>query len=122
MSFQHRQLAAGRWNTLTLVEQLANIGSEVERTLRWREKGNEEYAMRAMERALELFALSLACPANKGRLKEIARAKEVFLDFVCGDNEFNSSADSLRRYFHPFAYAARLARDRQLKEKLSPQK
>ena len=116
MSAHHHELAAGRWNTLSLVEQLGNIGSEVERTLRWKEKGREEYAAQAMDRALELFALTLSCPGNKGRLREIARAKEVFLDFVCGDNEYASTAESLRRYFLPFAYAARLAHDAQVKE------
>lgn len=111
MSHQHRELAAGRWNTLSLAEQLGNIGSEVERTLRWKEKGNQEYAMRAMDRALELFALTLACPGNKGRLREIARARELLLDYVFGDNEFMSTDESLRRYYLPFAYAARAAHD-----------
>lgn len=116
MSPHHNELAAGRWNTLTLVEQMGNLGSEVERTLRWKEKGCEEYAIQAMERALEMFALTLACPGNKGRLREIARAKEVFLDFVCGDNEYASTGESLRRYFLPFAFAARLAHDARRKE------
>src|SRR3989442_15695474 len=34
MSYQHARLAAGRWRTLTLVEQLANVGSEVARARR----------------------------------------------------------------------------------------
>ena len=54
MSFQHRELAGGRWNELSLVEQMANIGSEVERALKWREKNNPDYAAKAYERALEL--------------------------------------------------------------------
>ena len=31
MSFQHADLAAGRWQTVTLVEQLANVDSDVSR-------------------------------------------------------------------------------------------
>ena len=110
MNHQHRELAGGRWNDLTLLEQLGNIGSEVERTLRWSEKGNREYSMRALDRALELFDLTLACPRNKGRLREVARAREVLLDFIVGENEFMSSGESLRRYFLPFAQAARMRR------------
>jgi hypothetical protein len=117
MSHQHRDLAEGRWDTLSLVEQLGNIGSEVERILRWREKGNEDYAMRAMDRALELFALTLACPNNKGRLREISRAREALLDFIVGDNEFASTGESLRRYFLPFAVAARAAHEARVMEK-----
>ncbi len=38
MSYQHKDLAAGRWSQLSLIEQMANIGSEVERALNWRIK------------------------------------------------------------------------------------
>ncbi len=137
MSRQHRELAEGRWNALSLVEQLANVGSEVERVLRWQEKGNTDYAMKAMDRALELFELTLACPEisrnqeltqggepsraekrdgsepgsfeNTARLREVARAREVVLDFVFGENAYGSTADSLRRYFYAFGVAARAA-------------
>lgn len=36
MSYQHAELAAGRWRTVSLMEQLGNIGSEVERAIKWR--------------------------------------------------------------------------------------
>jgi hypothetical protein len=41
-----------------LIEQLANIGSEVERALNWRDKGNLIYSQRALEGALELIGLN----------------------------------------------------------------
>ena len=44
MTAQHPELAAGRWQTLSLMEQLANVGSEVERALNWAAKGNAEYS------------------------------------------------------------------------------
>ena len=47
---------------------------------------------------------------GRGRLKEIARAREVVCEFLVGDNEYGSTAESLDRYFLPFAMAAR--RDR----------
>lgn len=34
MSLQHANLAEGRWRTLPLVEQLANVGSDVARAHR----------------------------------------------------------------------------------------
>ena len=55
MSLMHRELASGRWNELSLVEKLGSIGSEVERALKWKEKNNLDYCMRAFERALELL-------------------------------------------------------------------
>jgi len=43
VNYQHQELAKGRWFELSLVEQLANVGSEVEQTISWRNKGNAEY-------------------------------------------------------------------------------
>ena len=38
---QHRDLAAGRWQALSLQEQLGNIGSEISRAARWMTKNPE---------------------------------------------------------------------------------
>jgi hypothetical protein len=62
----------------------------------------------AVERALELFDLTLEDARWQGRRREIARAREVFLDAVFGGREYKSSLKDLTRYFDMFAYAARL--------------
>ncbi len=41
MSAHHADLAAGRWHSMSLVEQLGNAGSEVSRALRARAGCNE---------------------------------------------------------------------------------
>ena len=107
MTYQHRELASGRWNELSLVEQLGNIGSEVERALKWKKKNNPDYCMRAFERALELLDLTLACPAHRHRLREIARTREILVDFFYGENQFKTTGKSLSAYFLHFACAAR---------------
>ncbi len=56
---QHKQLASGGWQRFSFIEQMANIGSEVERALNWRAKKNAAYAQKAFERALELIDLTL---------------------------------------------------------------
>ena len=106
----HPTLAAGRGYELTLMEQLGNIGSEAGRATRAKALGNEQRLAGALDRALELFDLTLADARWRGRLKEIARAREVDCDFLVGDNEYGSTAESLDRCFLPFAMAAR--RDR----------
>ena len=105
----HRDLAAGRWRALSLVEQLGNVGSEIGRASRWQAR-NSETARLAFHRALELIDLTLADPrvlASRPRLREIARAREVVVDFFAGSNEYGSTAGSLQRYFDQFAAAAR---------------
>ncbi|MEK7162515.1 MAG: hypothetical protein AAB730_01495 [Patescibacteria group bacterium] len=106
MSFQHKKLASGGWQKLSLVEQLGNIGSEVSRALTWRGR-DEKLFQGAVERALELFDFTLADPRWKGRLREIGRAREVFCDAVLGGKEYKSSLEDLDRYFYHFAFAAR---------------
>jgi len=103
----HPGLAAGRWNELTLMEQLANIGSEVGRATRAKSQGTEQRLAGALDRALELFDLTLADDRWRDRLREVARAREIVCDFLVGDNEYGSTAESLDRYFLPFAMAAR---------------
>ncbi len=104
---RHAELAQGRWQSLTLAEQLGNIGSEVSRANRWRQNGNQEQVWRALERALELFALTLADSRWRGRRYELARAREVVCDFFAGDNEYRSTGKNLQAYFDAFAVMAR---------------
>jgi hypothetical protein len=106
---RHADLAAGRWWTLPLAEQLGHVGSEISRTLRWRNR-NPVIAQGALQRALELLDLTLADPRHRRsvtRLREIARAREVVVDFVAGPNQYNSTGPSLQRYFDAYALAAR---------------
>jgi hypothetical protein len=107
VSFQHKNLAAGNWNKLSFVEQMANVGSEVERALNWRIKKNDGYAQKAFERALELIDLTLDSHRKYAHLKEIARTREAFVDYFFGTNQFLSSEASWRSYFLPFLFASR---------------
>lgn len=104
---QHKNLASGRWQKLSLFEQLGNIGSEVYRTLQNQDK-DESASKAAAFRALELLDLTLEDPRWKTRQKEIARAREVFCDTVFGSGEYKTSLKDLQKYFDEFAYAARL--------------
>lgn len=107
---QHSSLAGGRWQAMSLMEQLANVGSEVERALNWLNKHNPEYSQLAFLRALELMNLTIADPRHRRRLKELTRLREALLDFFLGDNEFHSTERSWRKYFYCFAYASAMER------------
>jgi hypothetical protein len=92
-----------RWQRLSLIEQLANIGSEIYRVKMWQGK-DEKLFENSIIRVIELFNLTLSDPKNKGRLKEVARAKELFLDAVYnGGKEYKTSLDDLDKYFYQFA-------------------
>ena len=105
-SYRHRELAAGGWGRLSLAEQLGNVGSEVGRMRRWRDR-DERLATAAFDRALELLDLTLADARWRGRLKEIARARELLCDAASGGREYGATLDELDRYFLEFALLAR---------------
>ena len=107
MNPQYKDLAAGRWSELSFMEQMANIGSEVERALNWQAKHNADYSQKAYERALELMGLTLDCAISFARLKELARAREAIVDYFSGSNQFMSTECSWRKYFSGFTYAVR---------------
>lgn len=108
MSYQHKDLALGRWSQLSFLEQMANIGSEVERALNWKIKKNPDYAQKAFERALELIDLTLDSDKNYAHLREISRMREAVVDYFFGVNQFMSSETSWRNYFSHFTYASRI--------------
>ena len=110
MTFQHRDLAAGRWRLMSFLEQMGNVGAEIGRTLAWKEKNRPDYSLRAFERALELLDLTISDPKNRTRLRELLRVREALADHFVFDNSFQSTDESWERYFYPFQYAARAKR------------
>lgn len=99
---------AARWGDLTVVEQLAHVGSEVERALRAHEGGHVERGAFALARALELFDLTATDPRWRGaRRREILRAREEFCAHLLGERGATTSAAGLRKYFLAFAVLAR---------------
>lgn len=108
---QHKQLAAGQWSQLDFATQMGNIGSEVERCIKWREKGQTKIAQEAFLRSIELLALSIdAAKNNPSRLHELTRTRECWFDFFAFENEYGSTSLSWRQYFGRFALLAQRSR------------
>lgn len=108
----HRELADGRWEAMPLAEQMGNIGSEISRVIRWKNKGNSERMSGALDRALELIDLSICWAqrddskqAHPGALRELCRLRETVCDRYCGENEYMSDDSDMLRYFDTFALA-----------------
>lgn len=100
--------AAARWTSMTLAEQLAHVGSEVERAIRAHEGGKQVRFDSALARALELFDLTANDHRWRGhRRREILRAREEFCRLFFDAGVPANSARGLRRYFLAFAVAAR---------------
>lgn len=106
MNYQHKTLSAGRWSEMPFVEQMANIGSEIERALNWQNKNNREFSLKAFERSLELLDLTIANATTFSRLKELTRLREGIADYFLGQNQFKFDDLFLKKYFNNFLFAA----------------
>lgn len=100
----HRKLASGGWRRMSLILQLANVGSEVIRSINWRHR-HQEYSRLAAERALELLWLTIDDPKNRTRLGELVRLYEVTVDELYQFKTLKSDS-KLENYFLPFNLAA----------------
>jgi hypothetical protein len=109
MTVYHKDLQK-RWPEYNLMQQLANVGSEVERALNWKEKCNSAYTDLAFERALELLDYTTEGMNDFYRLRELKRLREVLVDYFEGQNIYRSSPASFRNYFYGFNYAASLSK------------
>lgn len=110
--FIHQDYAKGRWFSLSFEEQMGNVGSEVGRTLKRYQEGNQGYFQKAFDRALEPLDLTASDERwrRTPRLREILRSREVFCDYFFGGNQYFSTPESLEKYFFHYALAARMSK------------
>ena len=95
-----------RWFTLSLPEQLGNVGSEVGRARAWQGR-DEKTFWGAAARGLELLDLTREDTRWKKRRHELNRARETLADAVLGGKEYQSTLIDLEKYFMQFALFAR---------------
>jgi hypothetical protein len=69
MKFLHKNLAEGKWFKLSFIEQMANIGSEVERAILHKNKGNKENMLKSVDHTIELLYLIIEVEKTKFILK-----------------------------------------------------
>lgn len=94
-----------RWHTLSLAEQLGNIGSEVGRARKWQGKDEKSF-WGAVTRALELIDLTREDARWSKRRFELDRVRETFADAVLGGTAYGSQLADLEKYFMVFALHA----------------
>jgi hypothetical protein len=97
---------SGKWQEMSLPEQLGNAGSDFERALRWKEKGQIQLFTKAANRTLEQLDLTLTDKRwTSYRRQEIARLREeTCRSLFTGEN--NKPA-GLQKYFLSMATLAR---------------
>ena len=103
---------ATRWAGMPVMEQMANIYSEVGRTSKWKQKGNAQLATQAFIRALDLIDLTIAV-GRKGpdtsaadrspMLRELLRSRDLFCEEFLSEDP--AALKPSEKYFSHFARA-----------------
>ena len=103
---QHSELS-DRWFTFSLAEQLGNVGSEYERALVSKRRGNKKEFHRAFARLTDLLDLTISDPRwQNHRLKELTLLKEFIHDELCNEVREYPDPRDLRQYFLFFGLVA----------------
>jgi len=102
-----KNIPAKKWDKLSFVQQMANIGSEAERAMSWKKQERQQYFWNSLCRTLDLINLTIGDEKNINQLRELTRIKELWLDLVVGKNEYRQSDETWKKYFHPFYIKAR---------------
>ena len=101
----HIDLVNGKWHTMSLAQQLGNIGSEVYRAGQAYGK-DQDMLSSAVARGLELFDLTLSDLRWKGRLIELGRERDYFCDAILGGQEYGATFDKIQSFYDQFAILA----------------
>lgn len=103
-------LDEGRWASLSLAEQMANIGSEVGRSSKWLSKGKLDMAESAFLRCLDLIDLTIkhgrkGTDGRSSLLNELCRAREYYVGAY--ESADIAALSYLDNYFGRFALICR---------------
>ncbi len=98
-----------RWHTLSLAEQIGNIGSEICRLRKTEERKDAPATEQSFYRALDCIDATISDLRWKWRLKEIVRLREVLADHVVHAGVYAVPLEQLERYCTDFAMIARSA-------------
>jgi hypothetical protein len=97
---------AEKWATLSIFEQMGNIGSEVGRSMNAIRRGDDIALEGAYRRGLDLIDATVNSWDSESRKQELLRARELFTYAV----ECRKVDRQLDNYFMQYAIAARALR------------
>lgn len=96
------------WYQLTIYEQMANIGSEVNRILAWLNKNHPDLAEQATQRAVDLVEQTATDPKNSHYKKELQTLKRLIVRLSNHPQDKNeTSPETLAKFFLAYGLAVR---------------
>lgn len=90
------------WYNMPVKMQLANVGSEVNRALNWKKRGNEQRTVSFCNKAIEFLEIMKTDKKNHNRIGELNFCIEELKDFFLGDNIYGTTDEALMKYYDAF--------------------
>lgn len=103
----HNEEFREKWFRMPVTEQISNIGGEVARAIRWKNKGDYQKTRNFCNKAIEFWLLTEEDPKNRHRIGEFDCAIEELRDYFLGDNIYGTTDEVLKRYYDAFLYRDR---------------
>ena|SRR3989338_2186100 len=107
--FFHKELTEKKWQSMPTIDQMANIGTEIDRTIKWR-ASDATLSLAAFNRGIELLDATIGDPKNTNSLKELCRVRELLVGHFYFNNMHEFKDEEWHRYFMFFCHASAVAR------------
>lgn len=91
-----------KWWKMSIGEQIGNVGSEVARAIRRKNKNDILGAQEFCIHAIEMLCYTKQDPKNVHRRKELSYAQEEILDYVLGENLYQNDDQSIMKWYDAF--------------------
>ena len=84
--------------------QISNVGSEVHRAIRRRDRGDEKGKIEFCNVAISFLETMKEDPKNENRKEELDYRIKELEDYFLGDNSIGASDEKLIEYYDAFLY------------------
>ena len=84
--------------------QISNVGSEVHRAIRRRNKGDEKGKIEFCKKSIEFLEIMKEDPKNEKRKDELDFRIKELEDYFLGNNSLNTTDDKLIEYYDAYIY------------------
>lgn len=98
---------ASSWLKFTFYEQMASIGVELARAVRYSERHPDYKTNTQFHKVLELIDLTIEIAVEEkqhSRVRELLLARDTIVDYFVGSNEFDIDMDKTIKSFEMFAF------------------
>ena len=90
------------WFAMPIGVQISNVGSEVHRAIRWKNKGDVQKKNSFCMKAIDFLEIMKTDPKNKYRIGELDCCIDELKDYFMGENVYHTTEEQLMKYYDAF--------------------